>query len=175
MNVRVNPSEVESGCDRLSHVNQLLSPPPHARERWTVIDERVLNKTDIPLFYLASAFSSIPFYQSLHIPPSTYPTFTKLHRPKIYFPTLKSTTMQFSTIIVALFAGVTIAAPSAPVEARQNTAVREPISLLNFTPVTDSIQCNLCRQDCFFSPGSNAAYEGCIASCNSALGCTLTP
>ncbi|KXJ85606.1 hypothetical protein Micbo1qcDRAFT_209842 [Microdochium bolleyi] len=65
--------------------------------------------------------------------------------------------MQFSTIIVALFAGVTIAAPSAPIEARQNGA------------------CDLCRKDCFFTPGSNAAYEGCIASCNSGLGCSLTP
>ncbi|EFQ29438.1 hypothetical protein CGRA01v4_05219 [Colletotrichum graminicola] len=63
--------------------------------------------------------------------------------------------MQFSAIIVALFAGIALAAPA--LEARQ-----------------DSTECTLCRNDCFFSKTDNAAFQSCIQSCNSGLGCNIT-
>ncbi|KAH8846752.1 hypothetical protein MCOR27_004302 [Pyricularia oryzae] len=69
--------------------------------------------------------------------------------------------MQFSTILVALFASVALAAPavdSSSLEARQ--AVRT--------------ECVFCRQDCFNSKGTG--FNSCIeSSCNKALGCGLTP
>ncbi|TDZ13817.1 hypothetical protein C8034_v002980 [Colletotrichum sidae] len=68
--------------------------------------------------------------------------------------------MQFSTIIVALFAGIAVAGPAAPaavLEARQNTI------------------CNECRKECFFSPTSNDVYVKCINRCNKDIGCKLTP
>ncbi|TDZ25727.1 hypothetical protein Cob_v001246 [Colletotrichum orbiculare MAFF 240422] len=68
--------------------------------------------------------------------------------------------MQFSTIIVALFAGIAVAGPAAPaaaLEARQNT------------------MCDLCRKDCFFSRGSNDNFKKCLNTCNKDLGCKLTP
>ncbi|KAK2050314.1 hypothetical protein LZ31DRAFT_215545 [Colletotrichum somersetense] len=64
--------------------------------------------------------------------------------------------MHFSTIIVALFAGIALAAPT-ELEARQA-----------------STECTLCRNDCFFSKGSDAAFKSCIGSCNSALKCNIT-
>ncbi|KAK1996220.1 hypothetical protein LX36DRAFT_658792 [Colletotrichum falcatum] len=62
--------------------------------------------------------------------------------------------MQFSTIIVALFAGIALAAP-ADLEARQ-----------------ERTECTLCRQDCFNSKGSG--FDSCIQSCNTGLGCNIT-
>ncbi|KAK6226361.1 hypothetical protein QIS74_02408 [Colletotrichum tabaci] len=64
--------------------------------------------------------------------------------------------MQFSTMIVALFAGVALAAPST-IEARQSTI------------------CNECRKECFFSPGPDAVFKKCLDRCNTDIGCSLTP
>ncbi|KAK2021241.1 hypothetical protein LX32DRAFT_631956 [Colletotrichum zoysiae] len=64
--------------------------------------------------------------------------------------------MQFSAIIVALFAGIALAAPT-ELEARQ-----------------ERTECTLCRNDCFNSKTSNAVFESCIQSCNSGLGCNIT-
>ncbi|KAK2062580.1 hypothetical protein LY76DRAFT_505495 [Colletotrichum caudatum] len=64
--------------------------------------------------------------------------------------------MQFSTIIVALFAGIALAAPT-ELEARQ-----------------ERTECTLCRNDCFFSKTDDAGFKSCIASCNSGLGCNIT-
>nr|XP_036590013.1 uncharacterized protein CTRU02_00767 [Colletotrichum truncatum]KAF6802018.1 hypothetical protein CTRU02_00767 [Colletotrichum truncatum] len=65
--------------------------------------------------------------------------------------------MQFSTIIFALFASVAFASPAA-IEARQST-----------------IQCNECRKECFFIPGSEANFKKCLDRCNKDIGCNLTP
>ncbi|KAK1635916.1 hypothetical protein BDP81DRAFT_430568 [Colletotrichum phormii] len=55
--------------------------------------------------------------------------------------------MQFSTIFLALFAGIALASPTS-LETRQNTA------------------CDLYRKDCFFGKGSNAVFEKCLNTCN---------
>ncbi|KAF0318778.1 hypothetical protein GQ607_013910 [Colletotrichum asianum] len=64
--------------------------------------------------------------------------------------------MQFSTILIALFAGIAVARPAD-------------------APPPPDTRCNLCRQDCFFGKGSNAVFEKCLNTCNKDLGCTLTP
>ncbi|TQN73193.1 hypothetical protein CSHISOI_02053 [Colletotrichum shisoi] len=64
--------------------------------------------------------------------------------------------MQFSTMIVALFAGVALAAPST-IEARQNTICQE------------------CGKECFFRKSSDANFKKCLGECNADIGCSLTP
>ncbi|OHE90328.1 hypothetical protein CORC01_14377 [Colletotrichum orchidophilum] len=68
--------------------------------------------------------------------------------------------MQFSPILIALFAGIAIAGPVV-IEPRQG--------------ITDNAQCILCRKDCFYGRGNNQAYKGCLNTCNRDLGCKLTP
>ncbi|KAK1955659.1 hypothetical protein LY78DRAFT_697611 [Colletotrichum sublineola] len=70
--------------------------------------------------------------------------------------------MQFSTIIVALFAGIALATPVKELAPRQSQ------------PAGISTECQLCRNECFFSPGSNDVFQGCLQQCNSGLGCNLT-
>ncbi|KAJ0166336.1 hypothetical protein CTA2_7694 [Colletotrichum tanaceti] len=63
--------------------------------------------------------------------------------------------MQFSTIIVALFAGVALAAPA--IEARQTTI------------------CDLCAKECFDSKSPDPVFRKCIDRCNKDIGCNKTP
>jgi hypothetical protein len=79
--------------------------------------------------------------------------------------------MQFSSFIFALFAGVAFAAPS-QIEERQNTQVGNFIHSKSAKSSNKDIQCNLCREECFFLKGP---FEPCLDRCNKDLDCNLTP